>query len=91
MTVAMRLGQFQRLLSCDLGIGLHICDLGIGVHICDLGIGLHICDFGIGLHICDLGIGVHFCDLGIGLHRNKENYKLLNTASRQLNFFFILV
>ena len=64
MTVAMRLGQFQRLLSCDLGIGLHICDLGIGVHI---------------------------CDLGIGLHRNKENYKLLNTASRQLNFFFILV
>ena len=26
-TVAMGLGQFQRLLSCDLGTGLHICDL----------------------------------------------------------------
>ena len=52
MTVAMRLGQFQRFLSCDLDIGVHVCDLGIG------------------------------------LHRNKENYKFLNTASRQLNFFF---
>ena len=29
------------------------------------------------------------CDLDIGLHRNKENHELLNTASRQLNFFFL--
>ena len=31
-TVAMQLGQFQRFLSCDLGIGLHTCDLGTGLH-----------------------------------------------------------
>ena len=40
---------------------------------------------------CDLDIGLHTCDLGIGLHRNKENHELLNTASRQLNFFFSLL
>ena len=31
-TVVMGLGQFQRLLSRDLGTGLHTCDLGIGLH-----------------------------------------------------------
>ena len=31
--VAMGLGKFQRLSSCDFRIGLHICDLGIGLHI----------------------------------------------------------
>ena len=31
-TVAMGLGQFQRVLSWDLGTGLHTCDLGIGLH-----------------------------------------------------------
>lgn len=31
-TVAMRLGQFLRFLSCDLGIRLHTCDLDVGLH-----------------------------------------------------------
>ena len=31
-TVVMGLGQFQRILACDLGTGLHTCDLGIGLH-----------------------------------------------------------
>lgn len=31
-TVAMRLGQFQRFLSCDLGTELHTCDLGTRLH-----------------------------------------------------------
>ena len=30
--VAVGLGQFQRVLSSDLGIGLHPWDLGIGLH-----------------------------------------------------------
>ena len=31
-TVPMGLGQFQRLLYCDLDTGIHTCDLGIGLH-----------------------------------------------------------
>ena len=31
-TVTMWLGLFQRLLCCDLDIGIHTCDLDIGLH-----------------------------------------------------------
>ena len=31
-TIAMELDQFQRFLSCDLGIRLHACDLDVGLH-----------------------------------------------------------
>jgi len=31
-TVLIRLGQFQRFLSCDLDTGLHTCYLGIGLY-----------------------------------------------------------
>ena len=31
-TVAMGLGQLQRFLSCDVGVGFHTCDLGIELY-----------------------------------------------------------
>ena len=30
--IAVGVGQFQRFLSCDLGIRLHTCDLDVGFH-----------------------------------------------------------
>ena len=36
-TVVMGFNQFQKLWSCDLGIGLHTWDLGVRLYICDLG------------------------------------------------------
>ena len=33
VSVAVRLGQVQRFLSCDLGTGLHTCDISIELYI----------------------------------------------------------
>ena len=39
--VALGLGQFWRILSCDCGKGFHICGLSTRLPTCDLGVGLN--------------------------------------------------